>query len=98
MNKHYTHRGHSIIFVSRKWVYADTNQEVSKNKNRDCGYCGKSNTKNGHDGCLGELPGVINACCGHGNIQECYVMFSDKKIIRGWQAMEYIKKVVKDYE
>lgn len=32
---------------------------------RACGYCGET-CGNGPDPCLGVLPGVISACCGHG--------------------------------
>ncbi len=29
-----------------------------------CPLCGKVRTREGYDACLGELPGVANACCG----------------------------------
>lgn len=42
-----------------------------------CGHCGLSRTPEGHDGCIGTLPGVTNACCGHGGTAEgAYVQFS----------------------
>lgn len=40
-----------------------------------CGYCGVSRTKEGHDGCLGTLENVMNACCGHGELGMAYVQF-----------------------
>ena len=34
-----------------------------------CPFCGKRAKPNGPDPCLGELPGVESACCGHGQHQ-----------------------------
>lgn len=67
-------RGH-IITDSDGWRYADTGELVANNPNRDCGHCGRSNTADGYDGCLGALPGVMNACCGHGIEEAAYVQF-----------------------
>ena len=41
-----------------------------------CKKCGHIPTVDGHDGCLGTLPGVKYACCGHG-IQDSYVLWQD---------------------
>lgn len=75
-----TYRGHKIKQV---YIYEDTKELVSENPNRECGHCGKENTKEGHDGCLGTLPNVMNACCGHGNKKEAYVQYLDGRIKRG---------------
>jgi ribosomal protein L37AE/L43A len=41
-----------------------------------CGHCKKSKTPEGHDGCLGTLPGdVMNACCGHGEKVGAYIQY-----------------------
>jgi len=40
-------------------------------KNLKCPKCNKEATEDGHDPCLGALPGVRAACCGHG-IDEIY--------------------------
>lgn len=29
----------------------------------------------GHDACLGEIPGAVNACCGHGYIDVAYIQY-----------------------
>ncbi len=63
----WTHRGHLTVETSDGWVYADTRELVSKNRDRPCGHCGLPNRADGHDACLGEIPGAMNACCGHGN-------------------------------
>jgi hypothetical protein len=50
--------------------------------NAPCPHCGLSRTVEGHDGCLGTLPGVQAACCGHG-VEDGYVLFDTGKVIRG---------------
>lgn len=40
-----------------------------------CGECGDKPTAEGHDACLGTLPNIMNACCGHGGLNEPYVQF-----------------------
>lgn len=84
------HRGHRIEQLGPEtWVYADTRQPVPKNPNRPCGLCGRANTAEGHDGCLGTLPGVMNACCGHGRLREAYVQFEDGRRIDGIDAFAF---------
>lgn len=41
-----------------------------------CPHCGKRPGPHGEDGCLGLLPGVIAACCGHGT-EEGYIIFEN---------------------
>jgi len=48
-----------------------------------CPECGLTETTEGHDPCIPNLPGVKFACCGHG-IQRGYVVFEDGKIIDGF--------------
>ena len=57
-----------------------------------CKECGLERTKEGHDGCLGTLPGLMNACCGHGKYGEgVYVQFLDGKSIHGEDAIKIIE-------
>lgn len=85
-------RGHEIKSIDlRTWVYVDTGENVSDNLNRDCKYCGQSTTPEGHDGCLGILPGVKNACCGHGQLESAYVQFEDNRVLRGRKALDWFK-------
>jgi len=53
--------------------------------NMPCARCGKLPDSNGHDACLGELPGVIAACCGHGSKKNynSYIVFENGITIRG---------------
>lgn len=95
MSDHF--RGHKIELKDGEWVYADTKQPVKDNwKELPCGECGLHFTDEGHDGCLGTLPTVKNACCGHGNVGEAYVQFNDGSRIDGQAAlktMEDFKKL-----
>lgn len=68
-----THRGHIMTETPQGWVYADTGRLVSEWPNRPCGHCHLPNRADGHDACLGELPGVTNACCGHGHAASAYI-------------------------
>ncbi len=48
-----------------------------------CHHCGLDKTPEGHDGCLGTLPGdVMNACCGHGVTAFAYIQYEpgDRRI------------------
>jgi hypothetical protein len=76
-------RGYEIELLEGQWIFSDTKKSVADTwQNRPCGHCGKHNTPEGHDACLGTLPGVINACCGHGH-DKAYVQFENGIIIRG---------------
>lgn len=81
-------RGHPIILVMGVWLYADTLGPVA-GAPRGCGHCGLSDTPEGHDGCLGALPGaVINACCGHGVPGEAYIQYEDGSRLDGQSALD----------
>ncbi len=62
-------RGHKIEYHGA-WVYSDTKEAISTE--RCCIRCGKYPTKEGHDACIGHIPNVISACCGHG-IENAYM-------------------------
>lgn len=91
-------RGHDIEFDKDKkvWVYSDTKQPVQDNVNIKCGHCDKEATKEGYDGCLGTLIGLMNACCGHGDEKKAYVQFLDDTTIHGKDAVE-IQRILKKY-
>ena len=92
-------RGNEIYFneSDKTWYYKDTNIPVPENyKTRPCGNCGRNYTEEGHDGCLGTLIGLMNACCGHGNVEEAYVQFWDGEIVTGEDA-KIIQDILKKY-
>ena len=54
-----------------------------------CPSCGKSYRPGEEpDPCLGELPGVREACCGHGEHHKAYVMFENGVLFRGVRRIE----------
>lgn len=82
-------RGHNIEILNNKWVFSDTKESTVKTwQNRACGHCGLHNTPEGHDGCLGTLPNVMNACCGHGSLDEAYVQYWDGTVVNGKTAVK----------
>lgn len=87
-------RGHPIAFEDGRWVYRDTGTPTV-GSDRPCGHCGKGRTAEGHDGCLGTLPGVMNACCGHGIEGEAYIQFWTGARIAGKAAMEVSTEMTK---
>lgn len=94
---HSTLRGHDIEFVNNEWIYSDTKKPTIYTFNsRPCGHCDKHNTPEDHDACLGELKGIMNACCGHGVVKEAYVQFLDGFSIHGEDAV-IILDVLKKY-
>jgi hypothetical protein len=90
-------RGHNIEVLNGIWVYSDTKEPTALNyKSRSCKNCGKNYTEEGHDGCLGTLKGIMNACCGHGNTDDAYVQFLDGFVIDGEDA-KIIQNILKKY-
>lgn len=82
-------RGYPIIFKDNAWVYEDTGKRSGFDYEvRPCKKCGKvfegSNIGDA-DPCLGFLPGVDNACCGHGVRSESYIRFTNGVVIRGFE-------------
>lgn len=74
--------GHKIVFNAEtgKWQYEDTGEEIENNY-RSCVRCGRDNI-NGDDACLGHLPSVKFACCGHG-VNDGYIWFENGVHISG---------------
>ena len=99
MIKSYT-RGHATRVINGIWCFLDTKKPCKEEtKERLCKNCGERPTKEGHDACLGTLIGVRNACCGHGDSNEAYIQFLDKKCIYGEDAvtvLNVLKKYKKD--
>jgi len=85
-------RGHYIECVNDIWIYSDNKQPVSEDKNRSCGNFGKPQTKEGHDGCIGTLENVKNACCGHGPTDEAYIQYKNGEELRGKEALSEIRR------
>lgn len=56
-------RGHRIDLIDGKWLYTDGREW---DESRPCPRCGLMPTPEGHDACLGHIPGMHSVCCGHG--------------------------------
>jgi hypothetical protein len=81
-------RGHPILWTGSEWRYADTLEPLPATGGsvRPCALCGLQ-TPLGEgevDPCLGVLPGVDNACCGHGVRDEAYVRFTTGVVLKGF--------------
>jgi len=59
-----------------------------------CRRCGKTkNPFRGPDPCLGYLPDVKFACCGHGRIGSAYVAMKDGRVLRGQAAIDLMEEL-----
>lgn len=93
MTAHGRWRGHRIEYdeEARAWRYGD-GRRVEDEPDRPCGHCGRENTPDGHDACLGTISGAQNACCGHGSDRESYVQYPDGRRISGPRAIEIFER------
>ena len=91
-------RGNDIELIDGEWVYSDTKEATAFTfKGRPCGNCNEQNTIEDHDACLGTLPGLMNACCGHGEVNEVYIQLLDGVSIYGEDAT-LILNILKKYK
>lgn len=74
-------RGHMTICILGIWYYEDMPIPVAGNVRSSCGHCGKNDTGEGNDGCLGTIPDIMNACCGHGKLREAYIQHLDGSVV-----------------
>jgi hypothetical protein len=98
-------RGHPVVCLAGEACerYADdltpTVDAAGASVERPCVQCGRLAAPDGPDPCLGLLPGVRAACCGHG-VEEPYVWLHGT--IRGQQALDYFSHYgvgpTKDYD
>ncbi|AUN96444.1 hypothetical protein C0099_11205 [Pseudazoarcus pumilus] len=83
-----TFRGHPIVWIGDRWIYSDNKQPIPGygGTMRPCIVCGseKWSGDGDVDECLGLLPGVTNACCGHGDRDTSYVVFESGVVLRGF--------------
>lgn len=86
-------RGHPIHWDGECFRYDDNGEPTATTwRERPCGKCGLYTPPNGHDPCIANLPGVHNACCGHGETREAYVVFTDGRRIAGKKAIKWQKQ------
>lgn len=83
---HSFYRGWDIEWINEKWVYADTKEPLPGwgGEIRPCKKCGALMNDHEPDKCLGNLPGVDNACCGHGIPSLSYIRFTNGLVVEGF--------------
>lgn len=62
-------RGHPVRYDGSVWRHADDGSLApfwSGGNERPCPKCGLIAEPNGPDPCIGIVPGLVSACCGHG--------------------------------
>ena len=95
MSKTKTDRGNSI-YLDRsegQWKYLDDGLPVVAFWHiKPCGICNKARSRDWHDPCIANLPGAVNACCGHGVVDKAYAKFEDGSCIEGAEAVDHFKE------
>lgn len=83
-------KGHKITCTERDesgvysvWRYAESGKRFSTEDSLACVKCGKVSKGHEPDPCMGNLPGVENACCGHGIENDAYISFDNGITVRG---------------
>jgi hypothetical protein len=80
--------GDSAPFLAGSQSYwADTGARVDFGNLRPCARCGAQFAPGAPDPCLGMLPAVKAACCGHG-VSNSYIAFENGVVVRGFNAIE----------
>lgn len=76
--------GHDVVADKSDVLrYADDLSVMDEHNMRPCIKCGlHPRDFGGHDPCIANLPGVRNACCGHGKDRP-YIEFEDGRVIIG---------------
>lgn len=86
MTAHGHIRGHHVTHDPTLGWVDDRGTHGDDLMTQSCAACGLHPTPEGHDGCLGELPGVESACCGHGGRQNATLYVSDPTVFLAWVA------------
>jgi hypothetical protein len=79
-------RGHDIYFDGKAWRFCDSNDPLPGWGGifRPCANCSEMMNDHEADHCLGVLPGVDNACCGHGRREDAYIRFKNGVVVKGF--------------
>lgn len=80
MNVSAYNNGNKIYWDEKLKIWKHTDGS-GINKIKVCPKCNKLPNKDGSDACLNKLPGVKNACCGHG-VSDGYIQFTNNTMIR----------------
>lgn len=73
------------------WRYCDDDSSIYES-NRACPRCGKRREHGRQfDPCLGELPNVYSACCGHGVVEPYVNIIGEFKRLTGAEALNWFR-------
>lgn len=88
-------RGHVVVRDEDGVLrYKDNSERVAAGPpDRACDRCKQKGTSRGHDACLGTLPGVRYACCGHGDKRYAYIHFETGETIREEAAITVMRMI-----
>lgn len=82
-------RGHPIYFDEATWCWRYTDGAPLPGEgelDRPCLHCGAVFAAGEPDPCLGWLPGVVSACCGHGVPSQAVIVFANGMAVRGFEV------------
>ncbi len=83
--------GHPVSLVDDDWQYEDGTSATHADSIKPCKKCRKRNggyNNEDPDPCLGRLPGVKFACCGHGNREDAYILFDNGLVVQGFDKIK----------
>ncbi|MGH1591146.1 hypothetical protein ACRBEV_25685 [Methylobacterium phyllosphaerae] len=88
---------HDAYFDEVYWdnhttYYADTHEPMDRDNPRPCAACRMPVVVGEPDPCIGTLPGVLGACCGHGGVESSYVCFENGFFLHGFNRITYRKQ------
>jgi len=91
-------RGHPTVWKNDSWLFEDTLEPIPGygGSKRPCVKCGKTfegSNMGESDPCLGDLPGVDNACCGHGVRKTSYIRFTNGVVVKEFIVEQPIKHI-----
>lgn len=76
-------RGHLTVLRRGVWYYQSDGVPVDDDLDRPCARCGRPPSPEGYDACMGYVPGVSSACCGHGE-GPGFVIWRDGAMFSRW--------------
>jgi hypothetical protein len=85
--------GREIYYIGNEWCWAEDMTPIGMPW-RVCPHCGKyplEDHEDPPDPCMGWVPGIRYACCGHGNIEEAYVLLESDELYSGYDAILIIE-------
>lgn len=80
-----TTRGHEMHYDGSDWIITATGEKLA-DAELNCTVCKQPCPLKEPDPCLGTLPGVAHACCGHGDPDKAYILFKNGVKVTGFKV------------